>query len=107
MSKLEYQVVKCGQCGAALPVRPDQESVTCKFCHSEYDVVKVHGQRINGQFGFTEGLLIGGISGLILGGILFTGVGREMAKATLKRGARLAGVAEERVEEMIRKGEGS
>lgn len=102
MSKLEYQVVKCGQCGAALPVRPDQESVTCKFCHSEYDVVKVHGQRINGQFGFTEGLLIGGIAGLVLGGIVFTSFGRSTAKIAIAKGM---AISEEVVSRALEKGE--
>ena len=103
MANQEYQVKKC-QCGAALPVRPDQESVTCKFCHSEYDVVKVHGQRINGQFGFTEGLLIGGIAGLVLGGIVFTSFGRATAKTAIAKGM---AVTEEVVSRALERGEKS
>jgi len=104
---LQYVVQKCQQCGTGIPVNLNQSEVECKFCGAVYDVVKRHGQRINGQFGFAEGLLIGGVVGLVLGGVVFTGFGREMAKGALRRGARLAGVAEARVEEMIRRGEGS
>lgn len=93
---------KCQQCGTGIPVNLNQTEVTCNFCGAEYEVVKRHGQRINGQFTFTDGLLIGGIGGLILGGIIFTGFGRELAKSAIKRGARLAGVAEQRVEEWAR-----
>lgn len=98
----QYTVQKCQQCGTGIPVNPNQSEVTCNHCGAQYEVVKRHGQRINGQFGFTEGLLIGGISGLVLGGIIFTSFGHEMAKSAIKRGARLAGVAEERVEEWAR-----
>jgi len=104
MAKLEYEVKKCGVCGAALPVRQGQQSVTCRFCGSEYDVVKVHGQRINGQFGFTEGLLIGGLAGLVLGGIVFTSFGRATAKAAIAKGM---AVTEEVVSRALERGEKS
>jgi len=106
MVNQEYIVKRCGQCGAALPVRPDQKTVTCQFCNSEYDVVKVHGQRVNGspQFGFTEGLLIGGIGGLILGGIVFTSFGKQTAKTAIAKGM---AVSEEIVSRALERGEKS
>jgi len=104
MSKLEYQAAKCSQCEATLPIKHGQKTVTCGFCHSEYDVVKVHGQRINGQFGFTEGLLIGGIAGLVLGGIVFTSFGRSTAKRAIAKGM---AVTEEVVGRALERGEKS
>jgi len=102
----QYIVPKCEKCGAGIPVNLNQSEVTCKFCGAEYDVVKRHGQRVHGspQFNLTS-ILIGGIGGFIIGALVFTPFGRETAKAAIKRGARLAGVAEERVEEYIRRGE--
>jgi len=102
MSKHEYEIKKCGQCGAALPVRQGQQSVTCQFCHAEFDVVRLHGQRINGQFGFTEGLLIGGIAGLVLGGVVFTSFGRATAKAAIAKGM---AVTEEVIDRAMERGE--
>jgi len=90
MSRLEYEVKRCDQCGAALPVRIDHETVTCRFCHSEYEVVRVHGQRINGQLTFSEGLLIGGIAGLVLGGVVFTAFGRATAKKAVSKAFNIA-----------------
>lgn len=94
------------QCGAGIPVNPDKSEVVCKFCGAEYDIVKVHPQRVNGhpQFDLTS-IFIGAVGGFIIGGIVFTGFGREMAKGAIKRGARLAGIAEERIEEYLRRGE--
>lgn len=93
---------KCGQCGAGLPVRQGQGIVTCRFCGSEYDVVKVHGQRVNGQFTFTDGLLWGGLAGLILGGIAFTSFGRSMAKRAIAKGM---AVTEEAIDRALERGE--
>lgn len=97
----QYIMQKCQQCGTGIPVNLNQRAVTCNFCGAEYEVVKRHGQRINGQFGL-DALLIAGIGGFIFGGIVFTEFGRSLAKSAIKRGARLAGVAEERVEEWAR-----
>jgi len=96
-------MMKCGQCGAALPVRTDQDAVTCRFCNSEYEVVKVHGQRVNGhpQFDSTS-LLLGGIGGFILGGIVFTSFGRSMAKRAIAKGM---DVTEEAIERAMERGE--
>jgi len=102
MSHRQYIVQKCGQCGAGLPVNPNQSEVVCQFCGAEYDVFKRHGQRINGQFGFTEGLLFGGIAGLILGGIVFTGFGRATAKKAIAKGM---AVTEEVITRAMERGE--
>jgi len=99
----QYIVKKC-QCGAGLPVNPSQKEVECKFCGNIYEVRRVHGQKINGQFGFTEGLLIGGIGGLILGGIVFTSFGRETAKKAIAKGM---AVTEEVVGRALERGEKS
>jgi len=103
---LQYIVKKCVQCGAGIPVNLNEREVACKFCGAEYDVVKRHGQRVHGSPQFDlPSIVIGAIGGFVFGGLVFTAFGREMAKAAIKRGARLVGVAEERVEEYMRRGE--
>ena len=94
---------KC-QCGAGIPVSANQSEVKCEFCGAEYDVVKRDSQRIDGQFGFTEGLLIGGIAGLVLGGIVFTSFGRATAKTAIAKGM---AVTEEVVSRALERGEKS
>lgn len=101
MAQREYQVKQC-QCGAGLPIKNGQSVVQCGFCGAEYEVHRVHGQKINGQFSFTEGLLIGGIGGLVLGGILFTSFGREKAKQAIAKGM---AVTEEVVGRALERGE--
>jgi len=106
LGQQEYQLKNCGQCGAALPVHSGQQVVSCKFCGAEYDVVRPHAQRVHGmpEFGFTEGLLIGGVGGLVLGAIVFTSFGRQTAKAAIARGM---AVTEEVVSRALERGERS
>lgn len=79
----DYQLKKCSECGAQIPVTSCQDIVTCQFCGSQFDVVKTnHGRGIHGQeFPNTSGLLVGGLVGFFLGAVIFTNVGRGLARA--------------------------
>jgi len=88
-----YELKQCVECGSAIPVNPESAIAICGFCGAEYDIIN-HGadhQRADHQFSFTDGLLVGGLTGLFLGAIIFTATGRSMAVSAIKKGGNLAG----------------
>jgi DNA-directed RNA polymerase subunit RPC12/RpoP len=79
----DYTLKPCSVCGAQIPVDPCEDTVTCQFCGSQFEVMrKLHGQGIfHGQIPNSSGLLIGGIVGFTFAAVIFTNVGRSLARA--------------------------
>ena len=64
--KVTWAVLPCQICGAEIPFRLEKRTVECKFCGSQYEVVKTktNGKPSPGQLGwFLGGVIVGFILG--------------------------------------------